>query len=269
MLLIICVRPVCAGEVFAAPLDKDFGDVLVDGSSEPVEFGIYNIGVRDLKITHLSLSDNINYSLRLISSENGCESDSPTIAAGKNCEVAITFHPVSVGVKKAVFQVTGGDLDGRPLEADLQGRGVTSDDNEGDGLPDIWEQQIVDADPNDQIRTIEDVDPNDDFDGDGKTNSQEFIDGTNPINNTANTPELILHAQAESDREDAGIAPRPISMEAGLNIGEELLLDLISDIYLNSLQVPVFMLNFGQKYLWPASFADSVGLISARLTDPM
>ena len=58
---------------------------------------------------------------------------------------------------------------------------VRSDvDADGDGLPDAWEQQIVDADPGDAIATIDDVLPGDDFDGDGITNEDEFNAGTSP-----------------------------------------------------------------------------------------
>ena len=45
-------------------------------------------------------------------------------------------------------------------------------DQDGDGLPDAWEQQIIDADPGDGIETIADVLPGDDFDNDG------FVDCT-------------------------------------------------------------------------------------------
>ena len=40
-------------------------------------------------------------------------------------------------------------------------------DCDGDNLPDEWEQQIIDADPDDGIESISDVLPDDDFDGDG------------------------------------------------------------------------------------------------------
>ncbi|WP_372682051.1 LamG-like jellyroll fold domain-containing protein, partial [Desulfosarcina sp.] len=51
-----------------------------------------------------------------------------------------------------------------------------------DGLPDDWEQQIVDADPGDGITSIADVLPGDDFDGDGLTNTDEWGAGTDPTN---------------------------------------------------------------------------------------
>jgi hypothetical protein len=57
-------------------------------------------------------------------------------------------------------------------------------DTDTDGLSDDWEQQIIDADPNDGITTINDVNPNDDFDGDGLTNDEEFWNRTDPTATT-------------------------------------------------------------------------------------
>lgn len=53
-------------------------------------------------------------------------------------------------------------------------------DSDSDGLPDAWEQEIVDADPTDLIVDVSDVSPEDDFDGDGISNLQEFLAGTSP-----------------------------------------------------------------------------------------
>jgi len=53
-------------------------------------------------------------------------------------------------------------------------------DADDDGLLDAWEQQIIDADPNDTIENIEDVLPEDDFDQDGLSNATEFEIGTDP-----------------------------------------------------------------------------------------
>ncbi|RYD18283.1 MAG: hypothetical protein EOP88_23125, partial [Verrucomicrobiaceae bacterium] len=60
-------------------------------------------------------------------------------------------------------------------------------DHDGDGLPDHWEQQIVDADGLDGIVSIADVLPGDDFDGDTLTNLQEYRINTNPV--VANDPQ--------------------------------------------------------------------------------
>ncbi|MBL7114415.1 MAG: hypothetical protein ISS35_01505 [Kiritimatiellae bacterium] len=53
-------------------------------------------------------------------------------------------------------------------------------DNDRDQMPDSWEQQIADANPDDGIDNITDVTSDDDFDGDGLINIHEFIAGTNP-----------------------------------------------------------------------------------------
>ena len=58
-------------------------------------------------------------------------------------------------------------------------------DSDGDGLPDDWEQQIVDDDPSDEIDSIDDVLPGDDYDGDGRTNEEEWIANTDPTDETS------------------------------------------------------------------------------------
>lgn len=55
---------------------------------------------------------------------------------------------------------------------------IVSEDSDKDGLPDVWEQQIINADPNDAIKSILDVLPGDDFDGDGFDNLTEFKQGS-------------------------------------------------------------------------------------------
>jgi len=49
------------------------------------------------------------------------------------------------------------------------------------GIPDNIDQQIVDADTNDAVRTIWDVLPGDDFDHDGLSNLAEALTGTSPV----------------------------------------------------------------------------------------
>lgn len=60
---------------------------------------------------------------------------------------------------------------------------ANSEDLDGDGLPDWWEQQIIAASSatNGPIHSIAEVLPNDDFDGDGASNYAEYLAGTSPV----------------------------------------------------------------------------------------
>ncbi|NQT83020.1 hypothetical protein HQ563_08355, partial [bacterium] len=68
------------------------------------------------------------------------------------------------------------------------------DDVDADGLPDSFEQAIVDGDPEDQIEDIWDVSGDDDFDGDGTTNGAECDASTDPT-----SPESFLRITAISE----------------------------------------------------------------------
>jgi len=65
--------------------------------------------------------------------------------------------------------------------SDSVGTEIEFVDSDQDGLPDAWEQQIIDADPDDAITTIYDVLPDGDFDDDGFTNLEEFKGETSPV----------------------------------------------------------------------------------------
>jgi hypothetical protein len=54
------------------------------------------------------------------------------------------------------------------------------EDSDGDGLPDAWEQRIVNASSQDNITSINEVLPGDDFDADGESNWTEYLNGTDP-----------------------------------------------------------------------------------------
>jgi len=52
---------------------------------------------------------------------------------------------------------------------------------DGDDLPDEWEWQYINADPNDSIVGLEDIVPGEDLDGDGESNWEEYQYGSSPI----------------------------------------------------------------------------------------
>ena len=51
-------------------------------------------------------------------------------------------------------------------------------DSDGDGIPDAWERDMIDFDPEDGLNSLADVRPDDDFDGDGLSNLLEYLAGT-------------------------------------------------------------------------------------------
>lgn len=54
-------------------------------------------------------------------------------------------------------------------------------DSDGDGLPDEWEQQMIDSDASGRLVSLADVTAGGDLDSDGITNLQEFLLGTYPL----------------------------------------------------------------------------------------
>jgi hypothetical protein len=58
---------------------------------------------------------------------------------------------------------------------------VSLSDSDSDGLPDAWENAIVAADPDDQIKSIADIAPDGDLDGDSSPNLTEYIARTDPL----------------------------------------------------------------------------------------
>lgn len=65
-------------------------------------------------------------------------------------------------------------------------------DEDEDDLPDDFEQQIISADLNDALVTIEDVLPSDDFDGDGLSNLAEYEQGSDPTDYFSQGSVLII-----------------------------------------------------------------------------
>ena len=64
-------------------------------------------------------------------------------------------------------------------------------DRDQDGIADIWEQVIVDDNPDDDIKAIEDVLRGDDYDRDGFSNIEEFLLGFDPTEPDGDVPDTV------------------------------------------------------------------------------
>jgi hypothetical protein len=89
---------------------------------------------------------------------------------------------------------------------------TAASDRDGDGLPDAWEQRIVDANPADAITNAATAPASGDFDGDGIPNGVEFVAGTDPTTNDVASLLLrigISNAQVRLEFDTAPLAGDP------------------------------------------------------------
>jgi hypothetical protein len=114
-------------------------------------------------------------------------------------------------------------------------------DSDSDGMQDDFEQQIIDADPNDDITTIDDVLPDDDFDGDGHTNREEYEGGTDPTDPESfprvlfTSSELVLYNRETSTWSVYWIdTEREMNFVWGSSEGRPMLADYDGDGYLDA-----------------------------------
>ena len=111
--------------------------------------------------------------------------------------------------EEANIAVTGAPAGWEELEVVQNDNGVVLQqvgDADGDGLPDSWEQTVIDADPNDAIAALEDIDPAGNLDGDTLTNKEEFDAGSDPLdedtdNDASNDDEELANGTGVLDRD--------------------------------------------------------------------
>jgi len=83
-------------------------------------------------------------------------------------------------------------------------------DTDNDGLPDIWEMQIVNADPNDNLAGVDDVLPDDDFDADHFCNLREYLGQSSPVDGNDHPATAIIHVDNGSSADiENGTALHP------------------------------------------------------------
>lgn len=104
------------------------------------------------------------------------QTNSAAVDMGDNSAVPAGIETDWVGLQR----IMDGDVNGS-LIVDIGAYEFKGNpDLDGDGLPDWWEQQIIDADPNDEISTLAEVSYYGDFDQDGLRNYLEYDMGTDP-----------------------------------------------------------------------------------------
>ena len=91
------------------PSVYNFGIVTMGNTPVPLEAKIQNNGSANLKVSDIALSDTNNFALDLGGGSNPCSSTSPTISAGDNCTVEVTFIPQFGALFDATLQIKSND----------------------------------------------------------------------------------------------------------------------------------------------------------------
>jgi len=191
-------------------------------------------------------------------------------------EGSYTVTPSLIGYYFFPASISYSSLDVHQTNQDFTGLHETYDSEPEETLPDWWEQQIIDADPNDEIESVEDVNPDDDFDGDGINNSDEYFIGSDPtVPDEENYPPYppILFSPFDSEA-DVELTPElqtedfddPNAVDthtktqwqiSTVNDFSAFVLDLTSTEYLTTLPVPELVLNDDTTYYWRVKFYDN------------
>lgn len=111
-------------DILVSPVNHDFGSITVGSTSVPVVVTITNIGTADLKISDMSLSDTLNYSLNVNGGTVPCGATTPLVLSGGSCTISVTFAPQSTGTKNASLSIVSNDPDTPNITATLTGSGI-------------------------------------------------------------------------------------------------------------------------------------------------
>lgn len=148
------------------PLDAAEGTIILAGTGVEITRAPSDplVGERMNYRLHVPMDANIRQSLYQVSALTQSLPFSIRVVIGN-----VSYVPVQM--QGRVWQIGAA---GKRTRLDLT-LGVDSD---GDGLPDQWEQNLLDSDQSGRLHNLGDVNPDDDLDKDGLTNLQEFQLGT-------------------------------------------------------------------------------------------
>lgn len=123
-----------------------------------------------------SIGAGINYTLHVAM-------DAGTLAQLYTPTAMRPTMPFTIRVEMGATSYVPLEIDGKAWTIGQPGERTRLDltlgvDSDRDGIPDAWERDIIDGDPNDGYKTLADVRPGDDADNDGLTNLQEYLAGT-------------------------------------------------------------------------------------------
>ena len=175
------------------------------GYTEPVIVGIAGGGGLPLEIvrslTDSSIAPGVNYSLS-VPMDSGTAAQLYEVSAMRPL-LPFTIRVVIRGVNHVPIQIkapesAAGMAFWRPRIDSVNSPGISSQgnrwaiglpagklrldlwlgvDSNNDGLPDEWQQQVVNADTTGRLTDFSQVDPNADFSGNGMTNMDKFLTG--------------------------------------------------------------------------------------------
>jgi hypothetical protein len=110
-------------DIRVSPMVHDFSSVFVGQSSPPLEVTISNDGGLTLSVSDISLASGTHYSVDPNAGLNPCVDTMPSLLAGENCTVEVTFSPLALGPANDTLSIRSDDADEPVVDVVLSGTG--------------------------------------------------------------------------------------------------------------------------------------------------